>query len=225
MADVSKIKTLDGTTYNLKDATARGLLNGHSVGVNVPANAVFTDTTYGIATQSQAGLMSSADKTKLDNVVTALAHSPIVIIETASFSSLPQTVTSDLITADHYLLESTLGNPLAQTGDWAVNTTDGSLTVSGSISGSTTLKLILGKVISDSSTLLVYDIASFSSLPITVTDSKITPSHVMLHYELGNPSAQTGDWTVTTGTGQLQVAGSISGSTTLRVILGTADNL
>ena len=45
MADVSKINSLDGnTSYNIKDATARSLLNGHSVGINVPSDAVFTDT-------------------------------------------------------------------------------------------------------------------------------------------------------------------------------------
>lgn len=44
MADISQIKILDGTQYNIKDATARELLNGHSVGKDVPANAVFTDT-------------------------------------------------------------------------------------------------------------------------------------------------------------------------------------
>ena len=45
MADVSKIKSLDGnTSYDIKDATARSLLNGHSVGINVPSDAVFTDT-------------------------------------------------------------------------------------------------------------------------------------------------------------------------------------
>lgn len=45
MADISKITVLDGTTYDIKDATARTLLNGHSVGKDVPADAVFTDTT------------------------------------------------------------------------------------------------------------------------------------------------------------------------------------
>lgn len=44
MADISQIKLLDESTYNLKDATARSLLNGHTVNSDVPANAVFTDT-------------------------------------------------------------------------------------------------------------------------------------------------------------------------------------
>lgn len=44
MADISTIVGVDGSSYTIKDATARGLLNGHSVGKNVPVDAVFTDT-------------------------------------------------------------------------------------------------------------------------------------------------------------------------------------
>ena len=40
----------------------------HSLGKDVPANAVFTDHTYSVATQSAAGLMSAADKKRLDNL-------------------------------------------------------------------------------------------------------------------------------------------------------------
>lgn len=49
MSDISKITTPDGTTYNIKDASARTALNGHTVGTNVPSNAVFSDTTYTIS--------------------------------------------------------------------------------------------------------------------------------------------------------------------------------
>lgn len=69
MADISKVSSLDGlTTHNIKDAAARALLDGHSVGKDVPSDAVFTDTTYSVATTSANGLMSAADKTKLDAV-------------------------------------------------------------------------------------------------------------------------------------------------------------
>lgn len=40
----------------------------HSVNSDVPANAKFTDTTYGDATQSTHGLMTAADKKKLDGM-------------------------------------------------------------------------------------------------------------------------------------------------------------
>ena len=46
-------------------------VNGHTVNADVPSGAKFTDTTYGAATQSSPGLMSAADKTKLDNLSSA----------------------------------------------------------------------------------------------------------------------------------------------------------
>ena len=52
-------------------ASNAGTVNGHSVAVDVPSDAEFTDTTYEEATTSTAGLLSSADKTKLNNLGTA----------------------------------------------------------------------------------------------------------------------------------------------------------
>jgi hypothetical protein len=43
----------------------------YSLAKSVPADAVFTDTTYENATASKAGLMSATDKTNLDKLVTA----------------------------------------------------------------------------------------------------------------------------------------------------------
>lgn len=43
-------------------------VGGHTVGKDVPSNAVFTDTTYGAVTQSANGLMIAADKKKLDGI-------------------------------------------------------------------------------------------------------------------------------------------------------------
>lgn len=67
-----------------------------------------------------------------------------ILVSISSFSSLPQTVNSNLITANHRVYSYTLGNPSVQTGDWTVETANGSLNVTGTISGSTTLELILG---------------------------------------------------------------------------------
>ena len=69
----------------------------------------------------------------------------VLVLDIASFSSLPQTITNSNITSDMVVVNSILGSPAAQTGDWTVTTSDGSLTVSGSISGSTTLTLYLAK--------------------------------------------------------------------------------
>ena len=43
-------------------------VNSHTVNSDVPANAKFTDTTYAAATNSAAGLMTAAQKTKLDGL-------------------------------------------------------------------------------------------------------------------------------------------------------------
>ena len=43
-------------------------VGGHTVQSDVPANAEFTDTTYGKATQAADGLMSAADKKKMDTM-------------------------------------------------------------------------------------------------------------------------------------------------------------
>mgnify|MGYP004509491335 CR=1 FL=1 len=42
--------------------------NGHTVNADVPVNAKFTDTTYGTVTDSASGLMTAAQKKKLDGL-------------------------------------------------------------------------------------------------------------------------------------------------------------
>lgn len=120
MADISSIKLPSGTTYTVKDSTARNHTGNKSnphgvtkaqVGLGNVANydqskaiksitrsgttftataldgTTFTftqqdnNTTYGIATQNANGLMSAADKTKLDSLsatsVSAITNSEI----------------------------------------------------------------------------------------------------------------------------------------------------
>ena len=67
--------------------------------------------------------------------------------------------------------------------------------------------------------VLVVNLASFSSLPQTFYETAVTADHVCIKAELGTPSAQTGDWTVTTSAGELNISGSISGSTTATLYL------
>jgi len=67
----------------------------------------------------------------------------VITVNIASFNSLPQTVSDAAITADHVAVTCEPGTPTAQIGDWTVTTAAGSVTVSGTISGSTTLKLVL----------------------------------------------------------------------------------
>lgn len=68
--------------------------------------------------------------------------------------------------------------------------------------------------------IITVNIAAFSSLPKTVNNAAIKADHVLLAYTLGTASAQTEDWTVTTAAGSLTITGSMSGSTTAKIILG-----
>ena len=69
----------------------------------------------------------------------------VLVVEVASFSSLPQTINNADITEDMVVVNSVLGTPSAQTSDWTVTTADGSATIAGSISGETSLTLYLMK--------------------------------------------------------------------------------
>ena len=69
----------------------------------------------------------------------------VLVVNCGTISSLPKTVTNASITNDMVALQATLGTPAAQLSDWTVSTSNGSLTISGTISGSTALTLYLMK--------------------------------------------------------------------------------
>lgn len=92
--------------------------------------------------------LTSDIQTLTNNVsanATAIAKCETLVVSVASFSSLPQTITNANIDDDMVVVNSVLSNPSAQTGDWTVTTSSGSLTISGSISGTTTATLYLMK--------------------------------------------------------------------------------
>ena len=91
---------------------------------------------------------SSDIQTLTNNVsanATAIAKCEMLEINVSSFSALPQTITNADIEDDMKVANSVLSNTSAQTGDWTVTTSSGSLTISGSISGTTTATLYLMK--------------------------------------------------------------------------------
>ena len=53
----------------------------YTLGKSVPSNAVFTDTTYTVASTSKDGLMSSTDKTTLNSVVSRVKRNVFVITD------------------------------------------------------------------------------------------------------------------------------------------------
>lgn len=97
MADVSQI-TADGVTYNIKDETARNVL-----------------------------------------------ENKILTITVGAFSSLPQTISNSKITADMVVLSCSFGTPSAIKSDVAWTTSAGQLQLTGSMSGTTTAVITLGR--------------------------------------------------------------------------------
>lgn len=83
--------------------------------------------------------------TNLTNINNSIEETKVLVITTSAFSSLPQTINNTKITSDMVVVNSVLSNPSAQTENWTITTSNGSLTISGSISGSTTLTLYLAK--------------------------------------------------------------------------------
>ena len=70
-----------------------------------------------------------------------------LLVTVNSFSSLPQTINSSDITAEHIVLNYTLSNPQAQNGAWTVTTAAGSVTISGTMvaNTSTSATILLAK--------------------------------------------------------------------------------
>lgn len=131
--------------------------NAYSVGEQL----IFNDTLYTVTTAiaigdaltvgtniTESDKVTSQIQTLTNNVsanATAIAKCETLVVSVASFSALPQTITNANIEDDMVVVNSVLSNPSAQTGDWTVTTSSGSLTISGSISGTTTATLYLMK--------------------------------------------------------------------------------
>lgn len=95
-------------------------------------------------------LKTAADNiTSINNSISSLNTDTealkVLKVATGSFSSLPQTVSNANISSDMISIKEELSDPSAQTGDWTVTTSDGSVSVSGDINGTTTLTLYLSK--------------------------------------------------------------------------------
>ena len=62
---------------------------------SVPSNAVFTDTTYGVASQTANGLLSASDKKKLDSISSNATH---IVVDTSLNASSVNPVQNKAIT-------------------------------------------------------------------------------------------------------------------------------
>lgn len=66
----------------------------------------------------------------------------------------------------------------------------------------------------------VKNCGTISSLPATIQDENITADMVLLAYSLGTPSAMGSNWSVATDEGEIEITGTLSGSTTLTLVFG-----
>ena len=68
-----------------------------------------------------------------------------VFISISNLSALPYTAGNSKITANHRVVNAVLSNPAAAPSDWTYTTTGGSVTLSGTISGTTNVFLYLSE--------------------------------------------------------------------------------
>lgn len=80
-------------------------------------------------------------------VNTAIANAvaaEIIVVTISGYNGTQTTYSAQGVTANHVVLNSTLSNPTAQTGNWTVTTAADSITISGNVNGTTNIVLYLG---------------------------------------------------------------------------------
>lgn len=96
--------------------------------------------TFSSTQQAQArtniGAVGTAD-------LSAAVDAVKLLVVSGTISESNRTISNAGITADMVVANAVIGTPSAQAGDWTVTTAAGSVTISGSISGSTTVTLYL----------------------------------------------------------------------------------
>lgn len=96
---------------------------------------------YSLDSRSLAGIAATPYAVKQTYDLADTAHN-LYVVTIPSFSSLG-TWTATGVTSSHVVVKSYLSNPAAQVGDWTVTTGADTITISGSISGTTSLTLYL----------------------------------------------------------------------------------
>lgn len=120
-------------------------ITANIIGAGDLATFVYDGTNYNLVGVDN---VSSQIQTLTNNVATnaaAIAKCEVLEISVASFNALPHTITNSDIEDDMKVVNSVLSNSSAQLSDWTVTTSSGSLTISGSINGTTTAILYLMK--------------------------------------------------------------------------------
>ena len=199
-----------------------------------------TKKTVTSATTSTAGLISAADKTKLDGIEAGAEVNPDIannLTETTAGKVLDATqgkVLKDAIDSldaenvgaikdDYnytYMGSPYTGNELillhnTTTGENAV--TDVASFLSSASGGSGTNQ---GALIHYTKTISVSAGSTAQTFPNSGTDDNITENMVILQAIISNPAAQGSDWTFTTANGTVTLNGTVNAATNVTLYFG-----
>lgn len=234
MAIINKIELPDGEVYDLKDEGAKRIqtaINSPDASGNTTAfidtisqntNGVITATkkTIPAASTSTAGLLSAADKTKLDSVESGAQPNAVSSVngKTGTITlnaedvgaikdDLSYNVASYPYAGSEVLLlhnPTTGNNTITDVATFLSSATGG-----GGGSGQ-------GALVHYTKTVSL----AVSSTSQTFNDENITASMVVIEYTFSDPSAQGSDLTITTADGSVTIAGTITEATNLTLYFG-----
>lgn len=147
------VVTKGGQTYTFtpSDSSKQDVLTFDLVPTDGSSNPVTSNGTYdaihdvSVALAGEASTARTAEGANATAIETNATKAKVLVLTASSVSSLPATVSNQNIESDMVCIHSELSNPAAQTGDWTVTTSSGSLTITGSISGTTNLTMYLMK--------------------------------------------------------------------------------
>lgn len=101
------------------------------------------DVLFGTYSASTAPTSPVTGQIWLKDAPMSIEEAKVLVVTSSSVSSLPTTISNSSITADMEVLKSELSNPATQNSDLTVTTAAGSVTISGTLGGSTTIRLWL----------------------------------------------------------------------------------
>ena len=143
---MTKLSNSTTSTSTSLAATANSVKNAYDAAVLVMTGA--TSSANGTAGRVPAPNSGDQDKVLAGSGTwITLPESGIVyIVDMGTVSSLPKTMSVTGVTTDMVCIRADLGDPSTQTSEWTVSTnTENAITLSGEITGSTTVKLYLQK--------------------------------------------------------------------------------
>ena len=217
----------------------------------VNASAKQTGDIADLETTAKTDLVAAINEVNAETDIIDKLNAVVVI--TPEISSLPVTFTDSQLTfenGDHLTTDLICGrydyklsNANAKKGEWSIDTeTEGQVTISGEIDGTTTLKIYFrhrdvsppasGVTASYVGMHDVYklELTNITSLPVTITGlTGITAQHEALveGWGLITPRSSAGStWEYTCGDGSITITGTFIGSTatTVNVSVGIPDN-